>query len=294
MHRCAICGAGYLDPRPDIASIGRAYGGYYTHAQTPSERTPRRWKLALRNGYLNSHYGYAAQPATRMPVALLPARLRRKAARSVRHLPHPGGNRPRLLDLGCGNGAFLSDMRELGWDGVGLEPDGEAVRSARRIGLAVEVGVLTESSFPAESFDAITMNHVIEHLHDPARMLRLCHRVLRPSGLLWIATPNLDSLGLALFGPCWRGLEPPRHLVMFTFDALRAALRRAGFEPAPAALPGMGARWMFRASARIGSGDKPLSPCARLRLKWQAQRADRRARRQPYLAEEIVLLSRKR
>ncbi len=112
---CQACGAGYLDPRPDIASIGRAYGDYYTHDHTPTEATPtRRWKLTFRNGYLNTNYGYSGRPAFRMPSLLLSPRSRRKADRSIRHLPCPGSASPRLLDLGCGNGSFLSCMRGLG------------------------------------------------------------------------------------------------------------------------------------------------------------------------------------
>ena len=296
MSRCLACGAGFLDPRPDAASIGRAYGGYYTHGDAPAETIPRRWKLALSNGYLNARYGYSQEPALSVPAPLLPARWRRKADRSIRHLPvpHAGSPAPRLLDLGCGNGAFLSHMQRFGWEGVGLEPDRQAVEAARKAGLTVEQGCSVESSFPAGSFDAVTMNHVIEHLHDPLRMLELCHRVLRTDGVLWIATPNLEALGHTRFGPAWRGLEPPRHLVLFTLDALREILRKAGFEPGSAPLRGMGARWMYRTSARLQRGDRQLSAVARLRVKWHARRADHRSRRQPHLGEEIVLLSRKR
>jgi SAM-dependent methyltransferase len=293
LHRCRGCAAGYLDPRPIAASIGRAYGGYYTHDRTPPDEAPGgRWKLALQNGYLNRRYGYAARPAIPLPGPLFTARLRRKADRSIRHLRRPGESDPRLLDLGCGNGSFLARMQRLGWEGVGLEPDRQAVLAARSAGLPVEHGVLTDSRFPPASFEAVTMNHVIEHLHDPAGMLALCHRVLRPGGLLWIATPNLDSLGHSRFGPSWRALEPPRHVVLFTLDALRGALRRAGFEAA-APLTGTGARWMYRSSARLRIGDRPLSALERLREKWLAHQADRQARRQPELAEELVLLARR-
>ncbi len=292
--RCQACGAGYLDPRPIPSSIGRAYRGYYTHDHTPTAATPpRRWKLALRNGYLNARYGYSQRPAIPLPGLVLPARLRHKADRSIRHLRRLGPATPRILDLGCGNGSFLSHMQGLGWEGVGLEPDPQAAQAARGAGLAVEHGVLTDSRFAPDSFDAVTMNHVIEHLHEPVRMLELCHRILRPEGILWIATPNLESLGHTRFGPAWRGLEPPRHVVLYTVDALRRILRRVGFEPAAAALRGMGAGWMYRSSARLRQGDQPLSALARIRVKWHSKRADHHSRGRLDLAEEIVLLSRK-
>jgi predicted SAM-dependent methyltransferase len=182
-------------------------------------------------------------------------------------------------------------MQALGWQTFGLEPDPRAVEAARKRGLDVELGVLDESSFAPASFDAVTLNHVIEHLHDPVRTLRICRRILRPGGMLWLATPNLGSLGHARFGPAWRGLEPPRHLVLFTVEAARRALNSAGFEREATLLRGVDARWMFRASERLrtGSGVRGI---ARIRLKWQARRADRQVRLRPDAAEEIVLLVR--
>jgi len=75
----------------------------------------------------------------------------------------------------------------------------------------------------------ITLSHVIEHVHDPLKLLRQCFELLAPGGRLWLQTPNLRSLGHAVFGPAWRGLEPPRHLVLFDRATLMAALAGAGF-----------------------------------------------------------------
>jgi SAM-dependent methyltransferase len=73
------------------------------------------------------------------------------------------------------------------------------------------------------------MHHVLEHVHDPRAALAWCRRVLRPDGLLSIAVPNPAGLGHRVFGACWRGLEPPRHLSLFEASALRALLAEAGF-----------------------------------------------------------------
>ena len=61
----------------------------------------------------------------------------------------------------------------------------------------------------------MTLNHVVEHLHDPAGVLRRIAAILRPGGTLWIATPNLHALGHRRYGPDWLALDPPRHLVLF-------------------------------------------------------------------------------
>src|SRR5207245_1005319 len=127
----------------------------------------------------------------------------------IRHLPSVNGGR--LLDVGCGSGDYLVRMRALGWDVAGLEPDHAAASQARRRDLAVEVGTAETADFPAESFDAITLSHVIEHLHDPHVALERCARWLKPHGVLWLATPDLDSAGQRRYGRDWLALDPPRH-----------------------------------------------------------------------------------
>jgi SAM-dependent methyltransferase len=111
------------------------------------------------------------------------------------------------------------------------------------------------TTLPPESFDVVTLSHVIEHLHDPRPALREIHRLLAPGGLVMITTPNLDAYGLEVFGRCWRGLEPPRHLVLYTSRSLGGLLSDAGFctievkeqihDPRPI---------YFRASLTIASG----------------------------------------
>ncbi len=97
-----------------------------------------------------------------------------------------------------------------------MEIDQDAVTIARSLGLEVRCGSLEEQGYPAESFDAVTLCHVVEHLSDPRATIDECFRILKPSGRLVVATPNSDSLSRRLFGKDWRGLEPPRHLMVFS------------------------------------------------------------------------------
>jgi len=94
--------------------------------------------------------------------------------------------------------------------------------------LTVVTGGIEEGGFADDLFDAVSVFHVIEHVHDPAALLRKCARVLRPGGLLVITTPNLHSLGHRWFRENWRGLEPPRHLHIFSSLALMELVTRAG------------------------------------------------------------------
>ena len=267
LHRCAGCLSGYIDPRPTLGSVGRLYETYYTHEAPNGGRAApsaaARLREALLLGHVNARYGYRMRPsvpvAGSIAVAVFPG-ARGMASRRVRSLPHPAGG-GRLLDVGCANGEFLIRMRDLGWEVEGIDPDPRAVEIAQAAGLDVRLGVLEEATAPDERYDAITLSHVIEHLHDPPAVLRACLRALRPGGRIWIATPNMDAHGRREFGPSWAGLDPPRHLVLFTRVALERALAEAGFadrDRPPTTLEAAG--WTYRASAAIALGEDPHRP----------------------------------
>jgi SAM-dependent methyltransferase len=295
--RCQGCRSAYLDPRPNPESIQLAYRSYYTHGLA-SRPPPVSWlRRALANDYLRVRWGYAQEPAVpggRLIPRLAPSR-GAIVAREIRHLPAtPGG---RLLDVGCGSGAFLAQMTALGWRAEGVDPDPVAVASAREAGVRVTQGLLADIDLgeQAAAFDAITLSHVVEHLHHPADDLRRAKLLLRPGGLLWIATPNLDALGFRRFGRHWRGLEPPRHLVLFTRASLERLLRSAGLEPLPAP-PAASRAWkMFSESAAIahgGSADGGPAHGAR-RLRALSAIADRLAQSNVRHAEELVMIARR-
>ena len=137
-----------------------------------------------------------------------------------------------LLDVGCGDGSFLKTMSDRGWTVTGIDFDAAAIRGIRER-LGVEAHVATARSMAAEGrkFDVITASHVIEHVADPVGFLADCARLLKPGGRVIVKTPNAASLGHALFGPSWRGLEPPRHLYVFTRPSLIVCGEKAGLKP---------------------------------------------------------------
>jgi 2-polyprenyl-3-methyl-5-hydroxy-6-metoxy-1,4-benzoquinol methylase len=99
-----------------------------------------------------------------------------------------------------------------------------------KFSLNVFQGTLEEAEFPDEHFDTITMNHVIEHVPDPIKVLEECRRELKPGGRLVVVTPNIKCLGHYIFRENWRGLEVPRHLFLFSLPSLRACAEAAGLE----------------------------------------------------------------
>jgi 2-polyprenyl-3-methyl-5-hydroxy-6-metoxy-1,4-benzoquinol methylase len=137
----------------------------------------------------------------------------------------------KILDVGCGDGAFLNLMRGRGWSVEGVDVDAKAVARAKaKYGLELRCSNLRAAGFPHDTFDAITLSHVIEHVPDPPGLLAEMARVLKPGGRLVATTPNIRSRGHKTFQRDWRGLEPPRHLNIFSLNALRECARRAGLE----------------------------------------------------------------
>jgi 2-polyprenyl-3-methyl-5-hydroxy-6-metoxy-1,4-benzoquinol methylase len=302
LHECGGCGSAYLDPRPTPATIGRAYQQYCTHAPTGGVDYARaswwrRFRIAQRNAYLNRNYGYDLKPAVGLPLFLGDARQRRFDS-FTGYLRFPGAG-ARVLDLGCGNGGFLWQMRSLGWEVWGVEPDPQSAAHARAAGLDVRDGMLPQQSFPERHFDAVTMSHVIEHLHEPMDTLRRCWNLLKPGGWIRVTTPNFGSQGRRLYGSDWLPLDPPRHLVLFTEPSLRRALETCGFAVSRPPHPSLKARELFKQSAIIQQGAEPLAktsslpPARRIAVEWQAWRANRAARQDPALTEELVLLGHK-
>jgi SAM-dependent methyltransferase len=229
------CGLLWLDPAPVDEDLHEAYANYYTHATTaPRPVTPvHRMFDHARRGYLSTRYGYGPGPRPRLErmlanlVHLVPGRREGIDGRIMYLDARPGG---RVVDVGCGSGLALQALGELGWRAEGVDFDPAAIASARAAGLRAEEGTLASQHYPDGSFDAVTMAHVIEHVRDPIGLLSEARRVLAPSGTLVVLTPNHRSLGHHVFRDRWRGLEPPRHLQVFSPSSLALAARRAGWE----------------------------------------------------------------
>jgi len=216
----------WLDPMPTPGTIMHAYVDYHTHADdAPRDAgAPARvgWYHALRERVWEAkRAGHATPWLAKLPPVCEQLRFDRAFLDPV--------SGARLLDVGCGAGELVGRLRRLGWDARGIDPDPCAVAQARTMGRPVEEAGVEALGAMSETFDAITMFHVIEHVFEPMTVLRTMRQRLTPGGRVVIVTPNAGSLCSRLFGRHWRGLEPPRHLQVFTRGALAAALREAGF-----------------------------------------------------------------
>jgi 2-polyprenyl-3-methyl-5-hydroxy-6-metoxy-1,4-benzoquinol methylase len=224
----------WMDPVPSPEDIPKLYLDYYTHGDQRLPVSPSRKALRfIRDCYLSARYGYTGLVPNRYRAVgrllyFFPFR-RRTIDLDVMCLPAlPGG---KLLEIGCGNGAFLARMHRLGWNVCGLDTDPAAVSWGKQVyGLDLICGTVDSLKLPENSYDVITMNHVIEHVHDPGGLLRECRRILRPGGKLILTTPNAGSFGHKLFEGDWRGLEPPRHFMIFSMQNIEQCTKRSNLE----------------------------------------------------------------
>lgn len=144
-------------------------------------------------------------------------------------------DRRKLLDVGSGAGYFLKRGVERGWSVLGIEPSHDAAAYARDLGVEVVEAFLDPTSASSlGAFDAIHMQHVLEHVPDPESMLRLVHGLLEPGGVLCVVAPNdynglQDVVRRAVGHDAW-WVVPEHHLNYFSHASLAALLQRCGFE----------------------------------------------------------------
>ncbi len=192
--RCGACGHMQLDPMPPEAVLDSAY------ADAASD-------------------DYVDEAAGQRETA-------RRILERVERFRPPG----RVLDLGCWVGFLLAEARDRGWEGVGVEPSTFASQYAReQLGLDVRTEGLFTADLPPESFDAVVLGDVIEHLVDPGAALERIASLLAPGGVLTMMLPDAGSrLARGMRGRWWSVL--PTHVQYFTRASMTALLVRHGWE----------------------------------------------------------------
>lgn len=193
--KCNVCGLVYANPRLDSNSIDESYS-----------RVDDPLYIEEREGRVLTF---------------------RRNLRPLEQLIRPTSQR-RLLDVGCHIGVMLEIAHERGWEAVGIEPSSWASARARERGLNVITATLSNAQLPSDSFDAVTLWDVVEHLTNPAADLSQVHRVLKPSGVVGIHTIDIESLLARMMGPRWPWLME-MHLYYFSPRTLAAMLQQIGF-----------------------------------------------------------------
>jgi len=136
----------------------------------------------------------------------------------------------KVLDVGCSVGTFLDIARNRGWETTGIELGKKAHRYAtEELGLEVIRKPIQDSGLSPESFDAVTLWEVLEHVPDPLDILKQCWKVLKPGGALAALVPNRDALSARIMRQCCSCFGGRNHLWYFSPDNLKAVMGKAGF-----------------------------------------------------------------
>jgi SAM-dependent methyltransferase len=200
--QCSNCTLRFTQDAPEESSIAPYYQSpdYISHSDT-------------NKGLVNQLY----QKVRRYT-------LDQKAAMVIDHTVKKG----KVLDLGAGTGAFLNSMKERSWEVKGIEPDAGAREIAKLRGIDLS-GTDQLESLERGSFDAITMWHVLEHVHQLHSYMDRIKLLLRDEGSIFIAVPNYESLDGSIYKLYWAAYDVPRHLYHFSPDAMTILLRDHGF-----------------------------------------------------------------
>ena len=202
---CSNCALRFTQDVPDAASIGPYYKSedYISHTNT-------------RKGLVNSLYHIVRKQTLSDKRQLLSSATRLKQGK--------------MLDIGAGTGAFVAYMAENGWEVTGLEPD----QAAREVAYTQnKVRLLPMSDFYSlapDSYDAITLWHVLEHVHDLHAYVGQLARLLKKEGRIFIAVPNYTSYDAAVYKGAWAAYDVPRHLYHFSPDAMEDLLTKHGLQ----------------------------------------------------------------
>lgn len=200
---CSKCGFKYTNPRPEANEIGKYYESeeYVSHSNS-------------KKGLINTVYHWVRNYSLRKKVELI-------------NKQSPIGN---LLDIGCGTGEFLNAAVTAGWKGQGIEPNDKARNQANSnysLHVLPEAGI---ESLQPESFDVITMWHVLEHVHNLNERVEELYSLLKKGGKAVIAVPNCTSYDASTYGNNWAAYDVPRHLYHFTPETIKSLFRKYKFE----------------------------------------------------------------
>lgn len=205
VFRCDSCKFTFTQDYPEENEIGRYYESdeYISHSDTAK-------------GFSNKLYRFARE-----------IMLRRKRD-LVEKTSGPG--KGSILDIGSGTGYFAAVMKESGWKVKGIEINEKARNfSASHFGLDISSpDELT--GLKSDSFDCITLWHVLEHFHDPLNYFSEIRRVLKPGSVCIVALPNSSAYDAGYYKSFWAAWDLPRHLWHFNPSTFGMLSEKAGFK----------------------------------------------------------------
>jgi len=143
----------------------------------------------------------------------------------------PAKQGSQLLDFGCGSDIFLNLARNEGWETIGLDFSEKVVGRVSRSGhKALLMSPHVWDEIEDESLDFVRMHHVLEHLYHPKEVLTAIKLKMKAGATLHIAVPNPQGISANIFRSQWRGLDCPRHVILYSYSELKKILTKIGFQ----------------------------------------------------------------
>jgi len=218
--KCKNCGIVFLNPQLENKELSNFYPKAYYYSldkiKTKENSIKTRIKLKLYKTYSIKNNNFLKK------IFFYPAKFMIRGIKIE--------DNKKLLDVGCGSGQFLYEMKELGMNVYGIEIGEFNEEGNKKYNLKIKNCELEKAKYKKEEFDIITLNHVLEHLAEPRKMLKEIKRILRKNGTLIIGVPNTNSLAYWVFGKNWYQLDVPRHLINYSNKNLRLLLEQEGFK----------------------------------------------------------------
>ena len=227
IHRCMNCHALFVQPRLSEAELSTYYPEEYGRFR-PSKSLRKRHYRGWQRLVLEHHYGYPSTNARSSSPFKSAAAWFLSFVTAKGVLPYHGEGK--ILDVGCGGGAYLYRLKQWGWETYGVEPSETGLKQARSLGLDVRQGTLKEGQFPDAFFDVVRLSNVLEHLPDPKATFREVRRILKSDGVVYVTVPNARSFVFWLFQENWYALDSPRHVISYCPKALQMLCDATGFE----------------------------------------------------------------
>jgi SAM-dependent methyltransferase len=204
IYKCSACGFLFTQDYPEETEIAQYYesDNYISHSDTSK-------------GFSNKLYRIARGIMLRRKKNLIVKITRLK--------------RGMILDIGSGTGYFAATMKRAGWLARGIEIN-EKARNISIANFGLEVDPPDRiTSYESNSFDCITLWHVLEHFHDPFKNISEIHRLLKPGATCVVALPNSCSYDANYYKQFWAAWDVPRHLWHFQPSTFRILSEKSGF-----------------------------------------------------------------
>ncbi|MBS1764021.1 MAG: class I SAM-dependent methyltransferase [Bacteroidetes bacterium] len=204
VNQCVECGLKFTSPRPSEEEIGKYYQSpeYISHTNKSADG-------------IGKLYTAVRQFAVYQKVNLIRTTVPQNSE---------------IIDLGAGNGYFVTQLISNGFKARGFEPSDDA-RKVAKTDFNIDIEPLDDfQSVEAQSVNCITLWHVLEHIHSLKKTLNDIYSKLTAEGYLIIAVPNPESYDAKHYKAFWAAYDVPRHLYHFSPQSIIKLLSHSGFD----------------------------------------------------------------